>query len=133
MSDAAKPLEWTIAEDKKTISVTWPSQTMQFSANDLHDLLAALGFLRSELSPRVPVSLPDDPSTVKFHKHMHIRALLRDEGTRVPTDVGAFLALQSPLFGWFDYYLDPEYCRGLVAWLQGNPDQLSAPQGTTVQ
>lgn len=133
MTETSKTLEWTIDEDKKTIAITWPSKTMQFSAQDLHDLQTALGSLRNELLPPVPVSLPEDLRTMQFHRHMHIRALLRDDGSRVPTEVGAFLAFQSPLFGWFDYYLDPEYCRGLVAWLQGHGDQLLAPKGTTLQ
>ena len=133
MSEAPKALDWTFDEDKKTISITWPSQTMQFSAHDLEQFLTALGLLRSEMAPRVPVNLPDDLSTIEFHKHMFVQAMPSRAGTRVPTDVGAYLALQSPLFGWFEYYLDPEYCRGLIAWLQGDSGQLSAPQGTTVQ
>lgn len=133
MSEAQQPFTFEISEDKKSVKVTWSQPEIVLTASDAEKLATAIGLLRSALHPSVPALVPEDVQSVVFQHFDYITALHKKDGKQIPVESGAYLAMRSGLFGWFDYYLDPEYCKGLVLWLQGQGNQLSAPQGTTFQ
>jgi hypothetical protein len=132
MNTQEPPFKPTINADATGATIRFRARTVNLSASELEEMIAWLGHLRSQLKPAVPVSC-EGVETIFYADHCFAAPLQKGEA-QAPTEAGAAIYFQSPLFGWFQYPAPAEFCRMLADWLQGHPGGLSkVPSGASLQ
>ncbi len=120
-------MQHTLSEDKKTVSVTVDAKDM--TAIEMDALIASMGRLRALMSPAVPVSIDEAHKPVYYIDNLAGWRIAPTE--RPPVDVGALFVARSPMYGYLQFPASPEFCAGLVHWLNGDTAPLTAGEAVT--
>lgn len=116
------PFDFTISEDKQSVSITEHGITTAYSLGQLKERMAWLGIVRAQLLPAVERGIPKDLQAFWLD---HLECVNLDK-TQTPLEAGALLVGTSVHHGHFQFPASAEFCRGLAAWLTTAPvDNLS--------
>lgn len=99
-----------------------PGADMVMTAATLEELIAELGKIRASMSPEVPRSIWGTNAKVFALETLFISDL--DAQNHDALQHGALLVGRSPEYGWAQFVARPEACRGLLAWLSGERQEL---------
>ncbi len=120
-----RTLESQLTNGGTRVRLALGEAVLSMSAEDIDSLIGALGVIRAEMSPAVPASVWGTGARVHTLQDLNICDL--EKGAGDPMAQGALITARSAMFGWQQFVLQPEACRGLAAWLEGKREHLPLP------
>jgi hypothetical protein len=112
---------WTLSDDRKTVTVTFPTTppvAFQLDVDAVEDMLKNLGMFRAGMTPEVPKT---------FAQAQKVSAVL-DPGWVTEPDAmmgDSLLHIRDPHFGWLHYLLPKAEAQKLAHLLE---NQAAAPR-----
>ena len=104
-------LDWTLEDDRKTVTITFPTTPLELDAAALEALLEKLGEFRAHMLPEVPEAFPEGRSFPS----------VADPAWKTDPDFlhgFVFLDIRDPRFGWLRYILSRDSAGKLARSLQ---------------
>jgi hypothetical protein len=113
MPNPPEPFVATLNANRTEATIEIEGVKVTVSASRLEFVLAKLGQLRGAMTPPIAAQPQNAPGMLP------IATVSADHvgPNKAPSEMGATLTFASPYFGWFQYQLSPEACRGLSNWL----------------
>lgn len=105
-----------------------PEADVVMTVAALEELISELGKIRASMSPEVPQSIWGTNARVFALETVFISDL--DAQNHDALQHGALLVGRSPEYGWAQFVARPEACRGLLAWLSGERQELGIQAST---
>ncbi len=122
MGDNPKQFQHEFNQDQSTVTIKTDGYKLVASALELERLIVALGVLRGQMVPRVPLTPPTD----KALRFTEVKVIKVDNA---PPHGLTFLA-RSELFGWFSANMHLDWRRQLLHYLSDEATEV--PTGVTL-
>ncbi len=123
MSTQMPEVKYALTDDKANVTVSINGSEATFTTREFEGLLGWLGTIRSQMTPIVA---PEVHEGMQVSQLSHVFLGHRKDMPPVPAESGMVVAVRSDLFGWFEFTAEPEFCRGMIAWLNstGAPQEI---------
>jgi hypothetical protein len=121
MSAQIPEINYVLAETRDKVAISINGAEASFTTKEFEALIGWLGVIRSQMTPIVAPQVHDGMQVTKLS---HIFLGHRKDMPPVPLESGMVFAARSDLFGWMEFTAEPEFCRGMLAWMNST----AAPQ-----
>jgi hypothetical protein len=114
MSNQPPEIKYVLAEDKAKVTVSVNGAEATFTTKEFESLIGWLGVIRSQMTPMVA---PEVHEGMQVSQLSHVYLGHRKGLSPNPAESGMVVAARSDMFGWFEFTAEPEFCRGMIAWM----------------
>jgi hypothetical protein len=121
MSTQIPEVKYALSDDKAKVTLSINGSEAAFTTREFEGFLGWLGVIRAQMTPMVPA---DVSPGMQVSQLSHVYLGHRQNMPGVPAESGMVIAVRSDLFGWLEFMADPEFCRGMITWMNSS----DAPQ-----
>jgi hypothetical protein len=114
MSTQTPEIKYVLSDDKAKVTISINDAEASFTTKEFEGLIGWLGVIRSQMTPTVA---PEVHEGMQVTQLSHVYLGHRKGMPPVPNESGMVIAARSDLFGWFEFTAEPEFCRGMAAWM----------------
>jgi hypothetical protein len=127
MAAQTPEVKYLLSDDKSRVTISINNSEATFNTKEFEGLLGWLGVVRSQMIPIVPAAVQDGMQVSQL-THVFL-GHLKDK-TPLPVESGMVMAVRSEMYGWLEFTAQPEFCRGMAAWLQSEGQPAADVQPT---
>jgi hypothetical protein len=123
MATQIPEVKYALTDDRTKVALSINGSEATFTTKEFEGFLGWLGTIRTQMAPPVPTEVAEG---MQVSQLTHVFLGHRKGMPPVPAESGMVVAVRSELFGWFEFAADPEFCRGMIAWMNstGAPQQV---------
>jgi hypothetical protein len=120
MSAQIPEVKYALTDDRTKVTIGINGSEAAFSTKEFEGLLGWLGTIRTQMAPTVAPAVQEG---MQVSQLTHVFLGHRKGMPPVPAQSGMVIAARSEMYGWLEFTAEPEFCRGMIAWMNSSAEQ----------